>query len=83
MVLCSVGCNYTKLDRQDCLYNQNLHHLTSDQASGYENCKEWCADNTDCGGFTGSGDNCYFKRLACKDNVFAQSHTHLYLKELV
>ena len=77
-----VGYTLATHDNSDCLFNQNLHHMTSSQDSDYEDCKKWCADNNDCGGFAGAGDDCYFKRLACKDAVLIKANAHLYLKKM-
>ena len=77
-----IGYRFTRRDTQDCLFRDYLDSMTSNPESDYEGCKQWCADNTDCGGITAMGDNCNFKGLACKDNVF-DYWSLLFLKEVI
>ena len=43
--------------------------MTSDVYSNYDNCKKWCADNNDCGGFiVNAVQQCDFKE--CDDGFW-------------
>ena len=77
-----VEFRYVRYENRDCLFGKNLLSVVSSRDSDYENCKQWCVYNTTCGGFAGTRDGRYFKRLACKDDVFTQANVHLYLKEI-
>ena len=37
-----------------------MHSMDHDDVAYYDNCKEWCARSSDCGGFTVSGRYCIF-----------------------
>ena len=82
--LCSFISEYRfiRQDDKDC-FPYDLYDMNSNAASDYENCKQWCTDNNDCAGFVERSDNCYFKRLACRDDIVNQTNARLYLKELI
>ena len=76
-----VGYTLTKYEDIDCLYGDNLHQMV--RFTDDENCKQWCFARDDCAGFTARFDKCFFKRVACKDNVFNQTESKIYLKQTV
>ena len=81
---CFVGYSFIRHDNKDCLNGQDIHFIGSDSSSDYENCKQWCTDNNDCGGFVGTfRDKCFFKGVACKDDLRSSQNVHVYLKEVV
>ena len=60
----------------------NLLTSKANVASGYDNCKQWCNNNSGCGGFVvvASLGNCYFKSNQCKGTLITGSNP-LYLKK--
>ena len=78
-----VGYSFTQNSDQDCLIDRDLHFIASDSSSDYENCKQWCANNNDCGAFTVWNEECYVKRLACKVDLRMKQNARVYLKETV
>ena len=65
----------------DCLNQDDLDNMAS--TSDAEPCKEWCARNEMCGGFTVWNGACYFKELHCKDDLIWGQYVVTYLKETV
>ena len=53
----------------DCLRNENLHEMEFNSQSDFEKCEEWCNSIPWCGGFTVASKSCYFKNLACRNNL--------------
>ena len=68
-------------ENTDCLIGRDLDFMTV--TSDVEPCKEWCARNETCGGFTLWDSYCYFKLLECKDDLRSKPAGVLYLKETV
>ena len=64
------------------MFGSDLHTVTSSRDLDYEDCKQWCADNNECRGFAGTGDNCYFKGLACKDDAYPKPATQIFFKKM-
>ena len=56
---------YIKYQDRDCLSDNDIQKTALD----FENCKIWCNNNTNCGGFTVYNYRCYFKNLSCKFNL--------------
>ena len=54
----------------DCLYGNNMHNMSLATALSFENCKEWCTNNKNCGGFVIYKFTCIFKNLSCKNNLY-------------
>ena len=74
------GFVYIRRKAADCLFRNDLHDMYY-EASDYENCKQWCADHNDCGGFAVWSEKCYFKALSCVENIFGATAVDLYLKK--
>ena len=39
-----------------------LHVIDHDNSGYYDNCKEWCARSSECGGFSVQNGNCVFNK---------------------
>ena len=50
-------------------------------ALDFENCKQWCSNNTDCGGFTVYNYAAYFKDLSCKNSMFGSLGRSTFIKQ--
>ena len=78
-----VEFQYIRRDDMDCLVGNDLFTLRTHKASDYDNCKQWCTDNSDCGGFVAAWWNkCYFKANICMGHLVQNSGVKLYLKQL-
>ena len=64
---------------KDCLWRINLHDLRGSR----EVCAEWCASNTTCSGFVHRYGNCFYKEPPCRNDIFLDPPSILYLKEMV
>ena len=51
----------------ECFLDNTIHKISAELE--FENCKQWCTDNNQCGGFTIYKDECYFKNQSCKNNL--------------
>ena len=65
----------------DCFLYNDLQGIGSNPASDHENCKQWCADNNNCAGFTVWSGICHFKNHKCEGNMFGAIGVNLYLKQ--
>ena len=65
----TVQYRYKKHEKSDCLFRQDMHILIRDGTSDHENCKQWCNNNDDCYGFTVYGTRCFFKTVACANDI--------------
>ena len=61
---------YIRYQNEDCLFGNNLHFIISNQ--NYEDCNEWCINNSTCGGYITIEDNkrCYFKDKSCQNKLY-------------
>ena len=50
-------------------------------ALDFENCKQWCSNNTDCGGFTVYNYAAYFNDLSCKNSMFGSLGRSTFIKQ--
>ena len=77
-----VEFQYIRREGMGCLKGVDLAVLDTNRASDYENCKQWCADNSDCGGFViGIWNVCFFKATTCIGNL-VEDGVNLYLKQI-
>ena len=60
---------YARFNRHDCLSGNDIHSITSDGSSDHNNCKEWCNNNVNCGGFGIYSTTCFFKSHACRSDL--------------
>ena len=76
----SFAAQYVYLNRGliDCLVNNDIHSLESDETSN--NCMDWCNDNENCSAFALYQNTCYFKDYSCVDIKNAVS-TILFVKQ--
>ena len=60
----------------------NIHEMTFNTRTEFEKCKEWCTKRNYRGGFAVNIlDNvCYFKNLACKNNLVQRANVWTFLK---
>ena len=72
--------DYISFRNKDCLHNNNIHPLNSNQ-SNHENCSEWCRNNSNCGGYTLYKNKCYFKNRNCKNNLFENQGRSTFIKQ--
>ena len=68
-----------RLQYKDCLPHNDIYSLKSNQNTNYENCRKWCSENSNCGGFTVWQNTCYFKNKNCKDGIRDHRETNLFL----
>ena len=55
--------------------------MNSEPATDNQHCKDWCASQDDCGGFTLLHGTCHFKGSDCKDEISSLFGAVLYLKQ--
>ena len=58
-----------RFSNKDCLSGNNIHSQNSDQPDNYEDCKDWCFNNSNCGGFIVKENTCFFKNTDCKNGL--------------
>ena len=49
--------------------------------SDFVTCKQWCDNVNYCGGFVINKNGCYFKNLACKNNLVNVEGASTFLKQ--
>ena len=82
MMFVFVEYQYIRRETTDCITGYDLFVLSGDSASDNEHCKQWCADNNDCGGFTVWSGDCFFKNQNCAADLHPQPGSTVYLKLL-
>ena len=50
-------------------------------AMDFENCKKWCSNNANCGGFTVYKYVAYFKDQSCKNSMFSGGGRSTFIKQ--
>ena len=77
----TVQYDYKKLENTECLVEDDLYSLGSDDATNYSKCMEVCNGIDTCGGFTVYKETCFFKSHACRDDLTNSSGTVLFLRQ--
>ena len=72
---------YIKHQDKDCLWGNNIHKMSLSSALDFENCKNWCNNNANCGGFTVYRYTAYFKNQSCKTSMFSSEGIIIFVKQ--
>ena len=72
---------YIKHLNKDCLRGKNIHTLSLSFALEFEQSKQWCTENSNCGGFTVNNNKAYFKKKDCEINLVTRSGIVAFIKQ--
>ena len=70
---------FVEHSNSDCLQHNNLHAIIG--ITDAEPCKEWCAQNDQCGAVAVGFESCFLKGLQCIQDLISNSAVVVYLKE--
>ena len=72
---------YIKHLNKDCFRGNNIHTLSLSSALEFEQSKQWCNENSNCGGSIVHNNNAYFKKKDCEINLVPQNDVVAFIKQ--
>ena len=65
----SLGRRFIQHEHTNCPFPRVVEGHFASQTSNYEDCKQWCLNNSRCDAFTVYLGICYFKASSCRNNL--------------